>query len=526
MFFNSSKQVDGTKHDRWYDIIDPRRENVPVEITFGWVNQTFEGIKKQIMLYDRPQPEKLPEETVWAEKQVIDMLHTFGVFSKLLPLVEIDFNMQSATGVGLRKDYKSKGDYFRYNKLDCEKYLEEGPDLKAIPLWSIAFKNEYLKLTKIKENNGRIFIIPPVNETAMQLSVLQFFNKQLYKHFEYSPIKVGINFADGGFHRLVKKLQGLIDIQGDCTKWDKTFCDELRLRCKNIRMHLYRGINREEFYKRLEFIYRNSTESYLVTPWGQVLEVRMMKSGDGGTTPDNCMAHLMVVFAYIKRNEKYILNVLNEKELTWRVILRFFELLLYSDDHVFGFPQQMKALSTFDIRSAFYREYGLQLKKDDDVVKYDGNPIGLTFLGAVIEKYYGWFVPLYSLNRIWSALVGTGSQLEPKQYFCKICSLAILATFHGRLHYNRITDIARQCIEYWNANMPTWYLSKDKHLSDVLARQGVDDFFTPTHKFPFIPTYEWAIQFWLGLETTEFAHPIDHGMKNIVIERAILFLED
>lgn len=487
--------ADATQVEPWYAAVDPGYKEIPVELTHGWIETTYESLKKQVMLFDHPYPQELPVQAVWAKNQVQDMLDYFGVRSKVIPLWDIEWNLSSSPGFFLNKQYKDKREYFKHEYEDAELYLQLAHKINATPLLVAVGKSEYQKKKKIQEENQRCFEVNPVTETAMQLSCCQYFNKKMYEQWEVLPIKIGIDFQKGGFTKFMQKLVNKLVVQGDVTKYDKHFCTVLRMLCKAIRIGLYEGPNAQEFLLKMEHIYKNSTQPYVVLPWGQIIQILVgMMSGDGNTSSDNSLAHTILLFSFLKEHEEFVCEVLGIKELTWRNILRFMELAIYADDHDNGFPTLLAPILGFKERCRFYNLFGFNLKEEDDLVKV--GPEGTTFLGGKCIIWNNQLVPEYNEGRIWSSLTQRGNVLSPKQYFMKACSLLLLSTFTKS--FPIIRNLIFRMIENFNRTLPGWFEEEiaDKQFNDpdvVIA-------FEPLSAFPYVPSFGDAVQFWLGWE--------------------------
>jgi len=496
----------------------------PVPLTHGRIKTTFEGLTKQVKLFDHEFVEDLPPETAWAAKQVGDQFIEFGIESKILPIWDLEYNLSATNGVifDLGREYQNKREYFadpqnlhhvmRY----CELVAEGGQEFT--PLVKVSGKEEYLKFTKIQSNDQRCFEIFPVHETTLQMMYNQYFNKQLYKHCDKMFIKVGTSFQAGGFHRLFDlppEEEDWIHFMGDVSKFDKNFAAKLRNQCKLIRIRCYKGPHPEQFKRSMEHIYRNENQTYFMMPWGQIiLKDQGMNSGSVNTTPDNSIAHLIVLYAYIYHHRDLIYDRLGIRIESWRDIEKVLKACIYADDHTGRIHRSLEELAAFETREGWYRRYGFTLKKEDD--KVTDSPVGLTFLGAEIVKHGCYYAPKYNLSRIWSAIVHTHrKRIDPKTEMSRLLSLLVLSTFNGKTEFDRIRSYVIMFRDYLNEFYPTWIHASNKKAHDN-AKVDLDfvafDLEPKYHHF-FIPTYEWSVGFWLGLECTPGVAPEASGHK-------------
>jgi hypothetical protein len=162
----------------------------------------------------------------------------------------------------------------------------------------------------------------------------------------------------------------------------------------------------------------------------------------------------------------------------------------YSDDFLDCFAETILFLTPFTRRSEFYARYGFELKKDDDFVS--DTPVGHKFLCAEIVLHQGKHAPKYNLGRIWSAIVHN-SVNDPVGLYNKMCSLLMLTTFNGKKSFDQVQNVLISYVRIFDAEYGLNWTSRRATLDEQLPlfKRGI----------PFIPTYDWCINFWLGYET-------------------------
>lgn len=479
-------ESDGTKIDGLYAEYDPNFEKIPVHLTHGYIRSTWDSILKQFKLFDQySEPENPPEEIYWAKDQLVAMLKG-RVSTHVRELDDVEFNFSSTSGFGYQQYYGFKEEYLLNHQEEVDAYWNLAHLLNTKVLWKVSGKEEYLKFKKIDAKDQRCFEIPPVVHQAYTARLCQHFNVEMDKLFEETPIALGVSYIRGGFDRMIKTFMNEFDVfgMGDVSKWDKTFWTYLRKLCLQIRIEL---IDHEEESERaliaskLKHNYQESIETFCLLPWKQVVKLKgCMKSGDGTTTNDNTLGHMMILLAYIKREIPHVSNYIEA--------FRIMNFKVYSDDHIFCTTSQTFYLSDFNRRERFYREAGMILKKEDDIVSRDITD--LTFLGAKIVNFHGIFVPLYDASRVWSAIVflpGKDPSVEIK--YARLYSYALLLAFDK--------EALLPIIRYME-----WMVKKFPRLDLMTLQTDATGLINlPGAKRPIIPTIGWLQQQWTGLES-------------------------
>jgi hypothetical protein len=480
--FSTKRSSNQTVVDPLYQAYDPALENVPVSTSYGYIIPNWECLSNQLRLYDHPEPPELNLDQ--AEHEIVKMFEHLGVYSKKLTLDQLVINKESSAGFGYQPIYGSKGNMLKRNRKEIEEFCSVCVPYDLRVLWTMFGKQEYLPMEKILTDMGRSIQHPPLTFLAFHMMCNQHFDKKLVATNKQSPIQLGVVFQNGGFHRLFEKYNFPDSIKGmgDVRRWDKFFNTWLRMRCMRVRVRLFKGTPAEAaaYVKEMEYLYKHLTWCCLVLPWGQVIILCGMKSGDGSTSPDNSLGHLFVYF--------YMILSLNTKERpikSWQDVLYFAMWLIYADDHVFCIRPEISFLSSFDLRREFYAKFGFELKQSDDRVSKTFE--SLTFLGAKIVKYFGIRAPCYNLDRIWSSII-YNRLTEPVEVYNKLCSLLILSAFNGEQEFDLIDHYLRWVIREFDAAHGTTWPRRSR--SAPLFKTSL----------PFIPPFQWCVRFWLGYE--------------------------
>jgi hypothetical protein len=469
-----------------YLTVDPELTSLPVDPTYGYVAPDWDSLSTSISQFDHLDDQAVPDMN-WARDQMVDMLRYFGVQSKVLKLEEVVFNLSANAGVFYQEEYGNKGATLKFAANEVQEYWDQAHLVDAYPLSMIFPKHEYLPWEKVLSNNTRSIECAPLPHAAFQMRCNQNFNKTLASA-KGLPIIVGISFQHGGFDALIRKIMRHLGIwvEGDLRKYDKHLMRALRLTCKYIREKLWvmtdSCMTLKEYKKREEFIYGYAVAAPVLTPWGQVLILPFLKSGDGDTTYDGSLCHAIVKFDYIHTNVPSVTH--------WRDILNLIGIALYSDDHLECFDSSIHFLAPFARRSEFYALYGLTLKQEDD--KIQNEPVGMKLLGATVVWYQGKFAPKYDLGRIWSSIVHNKVD-DPVGLYNKMCSLLLLTTFNGEKSFLQVARVLEEYVRIFDVEYGMNWTSRRAALDQQLPlfKKGI----------PFIPTFDWAINFWLGYES-------------------------
>lgn len=477
---------------------------------YGFCQGTWEAAAKAVLLFDVP-PVDEPKQIIDRSAILVeDMLREFGVESRVLEQDEVDFTRTASSGLGYQQLYGNKGMMFASSggQKELREYWDRAHIVEADPLWKVSVKNEILPLKKIIENNLRCFEIPPFPFLMFTMRLCQYFNKSMTNQWRDGPLALGCVMQHGGFDEFIKRMDkgpNTLKGMGDVNKWDKSFRSYLRNKCKQIRINLFNPlVNKmglEEFVRRISWVYKVCLSSYFIMPWGQILFLQDsgMNSGDGNTTYDNEDGHLILYFSYILDHFPHCQN--------WRDIWHFGAFKLYADDHIFTLNENAAFLSPYPKRKEFYQTFGFTLKEEDDKVQKDWE--GLTFLGGVIQKIDGVYIPVYKRDRIIAGLTILKKREAPKDRFSRFYALMILSTFHEDL-FNIVAFYLRKLIQTLDTKYgPGWFtLGNTELLAQTTGHFRI--FEDNKTKMPLLPTNEYCRQFWTGLETHEIHIQISH----------------
>lgn len=351
-------------------------------------------------------------------------------------------------------------------------------------IWRISPKYELKNIADINANKIRTFIIPPLHLLWWQKV---FFSAQddLLKTSKFGTIRYGVNFAYGGFHLLMVKHKDRIVFGGDISGWDRLL--PLMREVYDLRT---RSFDRAELPLHLEWTIRNTVNSILLLPNGDLVEKDWgNNSGSGCTTGDNCIAH-DVIISY--KEEVYF----RDFSIPTGLLLSD----VYGDDYLGSIPIEFD----FDVLASerdIYASFGLSIKAGTDF-KFTG-PVGAQFLGATCVLYKGRFLPTYSSERIYASLVISDSRHDIDDEVSKFYALLHLS-WGDRELFDEIDRILCCFLRDSKAEGPACLF---------LRANGVPTWISVVHGF------------WMGLES--YFYPVlgGGGFKNYVqhvIETTIL----
>lgn len=493
--------VDATRPDPYYQIYDPGLEKLPLPPTHGYIKSTWSAIRKQVLLFDNdPKPPKdFPYEYLsWAREQLFDMLYVAGVRSTVLDADEVEYNRSAASGWGFQQTYGNKGEFLQYHSEMIAEFWLKAHLENYVPLWKVSGKEEYAKLSKILNVDQRCFEIPNILYLSYAMRINQKFNKDVIRCYRRLWIKIGISYQRGGFDTFIKSLGAsfaqAIYYMGDCSKYDKCVREVLRTVCRDLRIRL--GPGTEDYRIRSNYVYDHKTQSYLITPWGQILLVLMgMKSGDETTSVDNSLMHTLIQLMFARSIFYYA---------SWKAVEADCQFYCYADDHIAAtnvLTHTGRLFSDFARRNEFYRRCGFILKESDD--KVSSNVCDMTFLGAQVHIVKGTYVPKYNAGRIVSSVIRYNYRsTEPIIVYGKIVSLLVLSTYTEAFSF--VTDYLRWLVHYFDDRIDGWYRIKQVKLY-------VDAELSSVGSLPLIPSWNWCHKFWTGEETSCLSQPLYIG---------------
>lgn len=304
---------------------------------------------------------------------------------------------------------------------DCRKGKTPYPPFKAAP------KIELLKNSELLEDKIRTFLMASMELLNDEKWLYGKQDKNL-KKFQPGWIKYGISFHKGGMDRLVKKMLELsvLFFEWDVKGWDRLLA--VLKEVQEIRNELLKESLPVDIWDLVEPVTKRVSkmiiEHPLLLPDGSVVSWPWSQmSGDGETTPNNCIAHDLI--------STYLLIAACPSASDETIIEQ--SLNLYGDDQFGGVTKLFSKLGSQDFVNSIYQQFGLSLKPG--TFKCDESPLGHTFLGATVRsvEHEGdiYFLPSYDKNRILSGLqmAPMDRRLHDDDELCKAFSLLELGWF-------------------------------------------------------------------------------------------------
>jgi hypothetical protein len=291
--------------------------------------------------------------------------------------------------------YRTKGDVLN----DADFYNWVWDPFNKITWTRVSPKYEYLSLEEIlNEGKIRTFLVAPMHLLYWQKAF--GIGDEYLKKFQPGWIRYGITFQYGGFHRMImahacggtmEDLMDRIFVEKDISGWDRRLplLDEVwRIRRKFLNVPAFL----EPYY---EWMVKNTVESYLLLPNGDVVKKKWgNNSGSGTTTGDNCIAHQEIEDYFQEKMRKY-----------YHLEPELYHADIMGDDSLDSLPDGVidrDVLKKMVIDH--YGEFDLLIKPSAFAIRK--GPIGCHFLGAecvLVDNTY--FVPAYDSERIYAAFV-------------------------------------------------------------------------------------------------------------------------
>lgn len=276
--------------------------------------------------------------------------------------------------------------------------------LLPYPPYAIAGKRELLAWIELVQKKIRTFLMCSP-ELLVDEKYLYGEQDSHMKKFMPGFIRYGINFHNGGFHQMI--VSSLRDFweEGDISGWDRNLT--ILRDCQNLRGEGLKSALSPDTWEEIEGIHARVSEAMvnhsLLLPDGRVAQWDWSQfSGDGETTPNNCIAHNIIT------NYKLICAA---PEATDDEILSDGS-NVYGDDNLCSHTEQFSKLRKVEFVKSCYRDFGLTLK--ESAFKTQDSPIGMSFLGATCRAFeYGgkvYFIPSYKRDRI---ITGLQISLDP-----------------------------------------------------------------------------------------------------------------
>jgi hypothetical protein len=342
------------------------------KLPFAVFNPDFEAEVNQVKLLTANNLMKKPD----LPKPVLDksfeflvkFCEYFGIQSKEIPIGEVQYNPKGSMGHGPSRQFVNKQEFVKMGYLQDEYQIwrHQSHLLNWWVPYQGAGKKEILPLKKIEEKNGRMFMFPHGYHFFSSAQDNQYFNKLLYNNVDWL-LAVGAMFQYGGFdsmlHRFFRNCTKFV--MGDVRKWDKNIIIYLLRVCRNLRLRVYGGSDKN-YYARIRYMYRQDMYIYLILSNGQVIRLfGAQMSGRCNTTADNCIMHLYIIINMLV----YHLNPESFYDL-----LNLIGGCIYSDDNLLGFTVSSSFLAPYAIRAEFYKRFQLSLKEEESCSRHFGWP--------------------------------------------------------------------------------------------------------------------------------------------------------
>lgn len=381
------------------------------------------NVLKSTLRYDTI-PVVPPCSVGWLTAEVTRILWFLEGQVPIVKLEDVEVVPDSASGFAFgRMGMKTKGSALSGGWDYIQRFWDEAHKIDYPVLWTQAGKVELLPAAKIDAGNIRTFTIAPFEFFMSKASMCQPFNERLtaFDTRQATPFCPGMSLTGAGWVNLMKSLNLDLVVEGDCTKWDARFQPYLFEVCKRVRYFAWdkKGMSSEEWDQRMDYYYKQTVNSYLLMPSGQVLSKRLGNpSGDVNTTYDNCIAHLAVLcFAWFSCTGKSLTDCLGKDVI----------LYLYADDHILSINKKFSLFSDFTVREQLYQQCGILLSKEKDFVS--DSALGHTFLGFKAKEVGDLLVPVYDRTRALCALLKREKDYTLEDEIERASSIALLTCF-------------------------------------------------------------------------------------------------
>lgn len=370
--------------------------------------------------YFRNEDEKLMDKV---EKDIIEYMQSMRMESGPRTIEEVLTKVTKSSVSRLKKwIWDDKADmvkdpmFYHY----VSEYMLYAAKCGWYEYYTEADKEELLPIEKIEKGKGRTFIY----QGSYQWFIDSVFIGGLNDKLKNTPIcSAGWTPCGGGVADIVSEAYerfgaDFITVKGDAHKLDFSQYIKDVERRQRQQMRLYRGsdfgrMKIWESYERQKF-------KYVKLSCGCVVKIgpehAIQSSGIFDTTDGNSWRHFRI-FIYTA----YKCGARNIREILENSIIK-----ICSDDHLFVFNNQWPpahALRDYNVRSKYYAEGGMLLKKSDDLV-LDSSFEGQKWAGITISDsgnhVYDKEKVLASAN--YKNIVGLNSQ----QYYEKLLSLQLL----------------------------------------------------------------------------------------------------
>lgn len=377
-----------------------------IDIPFRRVIGSYQGVYKATDRYfiEDVTREQLPDwfDFNGAMQLMKDIFTAYRGQCAPFHLDDTHINAKSAIGYHLRqfsKDnnlgWRCKGDVYNSCPNLCVWYKKYAHIYKIPVLWDTSGKAEILKSKKALIGDIRTFTFTDPFFTLKYSNLISAFKSLVMinaNDFVHSPIRMGVSFVRGCFNAMMKQLDDMIVVKGDCIKWDASYSTVLNDATRLLIAWALECEEGDDMYEELCYCFHQCFKSYVRMPGSEVYEILKKKSGDPNTTIGNSLGHLFILCAHLVYCAKQL-------QLQPYVLWLKTRWNIYADDHLNGYPPIMKQFCSFEHRAKFYRAVGVNLHPPpEDVVQL--GPVGTSFLGAEAVKEYGKYVPQYNWLRL------------------------------------------------------------------------------------------------------------------------------
>lgn len=357
--------------------------------SYRYARQTLAAVSKGIMKYDHPVLEEPPGFDL-AYQKCLRFLSP--IIRPTRPLHAVDLPANTSPGAQIKKagiGWKTKRDYCVDAGEYLDQYLNHGLYATERVIWSVSGKVELKTMKKLREEDIRLFLVPPVHFLLLQDTHCGDLDGQFkaMANDPEQPIKIGMVPQYGGFQAQLEHLKKKFRyfVSSDVVKFDGKFARFLMRLVYRLRIELQDAAFGSDI---LKFCLQVLTNPELLLPTGEI--VRMLQghlSGSGTTGHDGSLGHLLFVF--------WMCLVLGlEYGVDVQAIIGADDIVLASKR-----PIPLKA------RVWCYAQVGWELKLDEDIMR--GNTLdGVSFYGMTYHETVDGGYPEHSkLDKVASALL-------------------------------------------------------------------------------------------------------------------------
>lgn len=333
--------------------------------------------------------------------------------------ISSSFEINSAAGAGpvaRQRGFKTKGDLFTIvdDKMIPKQILADSIfKTDTVPMFGSFTKMETLPFDDVKpisvggREKIRLVQGPDCHFYIGSMILYNEQNKKMLAAHMTHWIKYGVSKEYGGFHQMVKPLEALTALEiSDCSGFDKTvdLTDVYRIRNDPTILKLHKDLHDFRDYV-TDFI----VHPVIILPNGDIVRATLNPSGSSNTTPDNSIAHFLVLMYLIF---KCLKRAFPDVTPTFQLAFKYANYCIYSDDKLGGLMhKQLKITKEEYIALSIetYAEFGMKLKPNS--IYFQEKEVGellspeLSFLGSscTYDKDLGMYYPTPRLDKITSS---------------------------------------------------------------------------------------------------------------------------